>query len=212
MRVCRKGVGTACGPSRWGRRWNSHWGHEVRRNAAVPHANPPAGAVGGAPYGATSRVRGVPKWGRHRRKRRRTRRRKRRRRGKVKRTKKADEAAYPQPHLHAQIQNGKRTWCKTFGSSAGHYVCKTHAPILMRTPSLATSANCPNYLTKAKRTRALVRSVGAFCATRINAPTLRSPAAEPKSPHLFFAAGALRISGDERGDSFKSTHCRHARV
>ena len=27
-----------------------------------PHANPAIGAFGGAPYGATKRVRGVPKW------------------------------------------------------------------------------------------------------------------------------------------------------
>ena len=48
-------------------RWSSLWGHKPREGCAKMgrwrHADPPAGAFGGAPYGATNRVRGVPKLG-----------------------------------------------------------------------------------------------------------------------------------------------------
>ena len=48
-------------------RWNSLWGHETCEGCAEMgrrcHANFPIGALGGAPFGATKRVRGVPKWG-----------------------------------------------------------------------------------------------------------------------------------------------------
>ena len=42
------------------------WGHDPREGCAAiargRYANPTAGAFGGAPYGATILVRGVPKW------------------------------------------------------------------------------------------------------------------------------------------------------
>ena len=61
------GVGEACERSHWGLRWSSLWGHDPREGCAtvgaVLHATPTIGAFGGAPYGATKRVRGVPKWG-----------------------------------------------------------------------------------------------------------------------------------------------------
>ena len=47
-------------------RWSSLWGHEPCEGCAEMarwrHAGPGTGALGGAPYGATQRVRGVPKW------------------------------------------------------------------------------------------------------------------------------------------------------
>ena len=46
------------------RRSSTQWSHEPFEGCAemewVPHAGPPGGAFGGAPYGATNRVRGVP--------------------------------------------------------------------------------------------------------------------------------------------------------
>ena len=36
---------------------------DVPKNVVGKHAGPGTGAFGGAPYGATKRVRGVPKWG-----------------------------------------------------------------------------------------------------------------------------------------------------
>ena len=49
-------------------RRSSLWGHETCEGCAEMgrwrHANFPTGAFGGAPYGATKRVRGLPKWAR----------------------------------------------------------------------------------------------------------------------------------------------------
>ena len=65
------GVADACGHLHWGPRWSSLWGHETCEGCAEMrvelHADPATGAFGGAPYGATKRVRGVPEcvWGRH---------------------------------------------------------------------------------------------------------------------------------------------------
>ena len=65
--VCRNGAVAPCELSHWGLRWSSLWGHETCEGCAEMgrwrHANFPTGAFGGAPYGATKRVRGVPKWG-----------------------------------------------------------------------------------------------------------------------------------------------------
>ena len=65
--MCQNGAVVLCGPSRWGLRWSSLWGHEPRQGCAKMgrrcHADPLAGAFGGAPYWATNRVSGVPKWG-----------------------------------------------------------------------------------------------------------------------------------------------------
>ena len=48
-------------------RWSSLWGHEACEGCATMgwrrHAGAATGAFGGAPNGATKRVRGVPKWG-----------------------------------------------------------------------------------------------------------------------------------------------------
>ena len=63
--------GNSCERGPWGLRWSSLWGHKPCEGCAKmgvygwrsPHADPPPGAFGGAPYGATNRVRGVPKWG-----------------------------------------------------------------------------------------------------------------------------------------------------
>ena len=55
------GEGTACEPPQWGLRWSSLWGYETLPWAKEPHADTPSGAFGGAPYGATKRVRGVPR-------------------------------------------------------------------------------------------------------------------------------------------------------
>eukprot|EP00959_Pyramimonas_sp_CCMP1952_P123889 2590057-Pyramimonas_sp.AAC.2 len=64
--VCRHGRGTACEPCHWGRWWGSPWDHEACEGCAETggdqHANPAVWAFGGAPYGATNRVRGVPTW------------------------------------------------------------------------------------------------------------------------------------------------------
>eukprot|EP00959_Pyramimonas_sp_CCMP1952_P287344 6009444-Pyramimonas_sp.AAC.1 len=57
--------------SHWDLWWSSLWGHEAREgcaemgggNACAAKANAATGAVGGAPYGARKRVRGVPTWG-----------------------------------------------------------------------------------------------------------------------------------------------------
>ena len=59
-----------CERSHWGPRWSSLWGHEPRERCAEmglrwagrTHANCATGAFGGAPHGATNRVRGVPEW------------------------------------------------------------------------------------------------------------------------------------------------------
>ena len=52
-----------CERSYWGLRWSSLCGHEACEECAEmgvePHANAAIGAFGGAPYGATKRVRGV---------------------------------------------------------------------------------------------------------------------------------------------------------
>ena len=65
--VCQNGPEYACGPCHWGLRWSSLWGYETCEGCAKvdpnTHAGPATGAFGGAPYGATKRVRGVPKWG-----------------------------------------------------------------------------------------------------------------------------------------------------
>ena len=65
------GVRGACGRLHWGLRWSSLWGHETcegcaemgMRWAGRTHAVGATGAFGGAPDGATKRVRGAPKWG-----------------------------------------------------------------------------------------------------------------------------------------------------
>ena len=53
-----------CGLCHWDLRWGSLWGHETcegcAETGAVTHAGPATAAFGGAPYGATTRVRGVP--------------------------------------------------------------------------------------------------------------------------------------------------------
>eukprot|EP00959_Pyramimonas_sp_CCMP1952_P211586 4428073-Pyramimonas_sp.AAC.1 len=54
------GGGDACGPCLWSLRWSSLWGHEALSWVAMTRADAPAGALCGAPYGATNRVRGVP--------------------------------------------------------------------------------------------------------------------------------------------------------
>ena len=58
--------GPAYGSSYLSLRWSSLWGHDPREGCAEMgrgrHANPATGAFGGAPYGATILVRGVPKW------------------------------------------------------------------------------------------------------------------------------------------------------
>ena len=60
------GVGDACGRQHWGLRWSSLWGHETCEGWAkvgvVTYAIPASGALGGAPYEATKRMRGGPKW------------------------------------------------------------------------------------------------------------------------------------------------------
>ena len=63
------GGGDACERCHWGLGWSSRWGHEPcegraemgMRWAGRTHVNCATGAFGGAPYGATNRVRGVPK-------------------------------------------------------------------------------------------------------------------------------------------------------
>ena len=57
------GGGDACEHRHWGLRWSSLWGHETLSWAGETHASAASGALGGAPYGATNRLRGVPKWG-----------------------------------------------------------------------------------------------------------------------------------------------------
>ncbi len=56
-----------CKHSRWGPRWSSLWGHEACEGCAEMevelHADPATWALGGASYGVTKRVRGVPKSG-----------------------------------------------------------------------------------------------------------------------------------------------------
>ena len=60
------GGGDACGPH-WGLPWSSTWGHETCEGCAEmgvkPHANFATEAFGGAPDGATTRVRDVPTLG-----------------------------------------------------------------------------------------------------------------------------------------------------
>ena len=67
VRGVPKSTWDACEPCHWGLRWSSLWGHEACEGCAEmgggTHANPATGTLGGAPYGATNRVRGVPKWG-----------------------------------------------------------------------------------------------------------------------------------------------------
>eukprot|EP00959_Pyramimonas_sp_CCMP1952_P413665 8667626-Pyramimonas_sp.AAC.1 len=57
----------ACERRHWGLPWSSLWGHEACEGCAEMgrrcHADFPSEALGGAPYGATKRVSGVPKWG-----------------------------------------------------------------------------------------------------------------------------------------------------
>ena len=59
------GVRDACGHTHWDLRWSSLWGHETCEGCSDMevelHADPAPGAFGGAPYGATNRVRGVLK-------------------------------------------------------------------------------------------------------------------------------------------------------
>ena len=56
----------ACGHRHLGLRWSSLRGHETREGCALlcgsDAAGGATGAFGGAPYGATKRARGVPKW------------------------------------------------------------------------------------------------------------------------------------------------------
>ena len=65
--VCQKRPESPCRRSHWGLRWSSLWGHETcegcARRGPNHHADAATGAFGGAPYGATERVRGAPKWG-----------------------------------------------------------------------------------------------------------------------------------------------------
>ena len=56
------GCGGACGLCHWDLRWGSLWGHETPPLVGDPHANCATGTFGGAPSGATKRVRCVPKW------------------------------------------------------------------------------------------------------------------------------------------------------
>eukprot|EP00959_Pyramimonas_sp_CCMP1952_P195730 4092404-Pyramimonas_sp.AAC.1 len=55
--------------SHWGLRWSPPYG-ATKRVRGVPksvrwaHGNAATGAFAGAPYGATKRMRGVPKWAR----------------------------------------------------------------------------------------------------------------------------------------------------
>eukprot|EP00959_Pyramimonas_sp_CCMP1952_P027961 586698-Pyramimonas_sp.AAC.1 len=57
-----------CGLRHCDLRWNSLWGHDAC-GACVPkigrrrHAGCATGTLDGAPHGATTRVKGVPKWG-----------------------------------------------------------------------------------------------------------------------------------------------------
>ena len=57
--------GNACGPCHWGLQWSTLWGHETCEGCPEMevelHADPATGAFGGAPYGATKRVRGALK-------------------------------------------------------------------------------------------------------------------------------------------------------
>ena len=55
------GVADACGPPYLDLRWGSLWGYETLSWAWRTHAAPPTWTFGGAPYGATKRVRGVPR-------------------------------------------------------------------------------------------------------------------------------------------------------
>ena len=54
----------ACGRGHWSLRWSSLWGYEPCEGRAEMgrwrHADAATGALGGAPYGSTNRVRGVP--------------------------------------------------------------------------------------------------------------------------------------------------------
>ena len=66
LRNAALGEGTACDPPQWGLRRSSLWGHETCEGCAEIgrwcHATFPTWAFGGAPYGATKLVRGVPTW------------------------------------------------------------------------------------------------------------------------------------------------------
>ena len=59
------GDAAACDPCHRGLRWGPLWGHDAcegcAKMGAVTHAVAATGTLGGAPYGATKRVRGVPK-------------------------------------------------------------------------------------------------------------------------------------------------------
>eukprot|EP00959_Pyramimonas_sp_CCMP1952_P177151 3702959-Pyramimonas_sp.AAC.1 len=66
---CTKmGAAGACDRNHWGCRWGSIWGRETFEGCAKwarrAHATAAIGAVGGAPFEATRRVRSVPKWAR----------------------------------------------------------------------------------------------------------------------------------------------------
>ena len=60
------GGGDACGLRHWDIRWSSLWGHEALCWMGKRHVDTAAGALGGAPYGATKRVKGVPELARAR--------------------------------------------------------------------------------------------------------------------------------------------------
>eukprot|EP00959_Pyramimonas_sp_CCMP1952_P073581 1537875-Pyramimonas_sp.AAC.1 len=61
----RSEAGTAREQRHWGVGWEHLWAHEASEGSAkmerAPRANCIAGALGGAPYGPTKRVRGAPK-------------------------------------------------------------------------------------------------------------------------------------------------------
>eukprot|EP00959_Pyramimonas_sp_CCMP1952_P017339 368186-Pyramimonas_sp.AAC.1 len=60
------GAVLACGLCHWGPQRSSLWGHAPCEGCSKWVRSPPAAcataAFGGAPCGATNRVRGVPKW------------------------------------------------------------------------------------------------------------------------------------------------------
>eukprot|EP00959_Pyramimonas_sp_CCMP1952_P226037 4727067-Pyramimonas_sp.AAC.1 len=65
--ACRNRRRPPCDFCHWDLTWSSLWGHVPRGGCAeMPrnhHASAASGTLGGAAYGATKRVRGVPKWG-----------------------------------------------------------------------------------------------------------------------------------------------------
>ena len=64
--VCRSGPEYAGEARHWSIRWSCPWGRQMGEGCAEmdpsTHARRATGAFGGAPYGPTKRVRGVPKW------------------------------------------------------------------------------------------------------------------------------------------------------